>query len=121
MKGFSLNSVSGFATLAIILIFAGVLIRSIYRVLRALREKRTDNQAPVCTFRARVKSKRTEERDRGTNFMGVSAVCKVYFASFKGENGQEIELEIPSPDYERLEEGQEGELSYQGQRYLSFE
>lgn len=44
-----------------------------------------------------------------------------YYATFQFESGDRLELPLNASDYGMLAEGDQGKLSFQGTRFLSFE
>ena len=44
-----------------------------------------------------------------------------YFATFELEDGSRLELGLKDAEYGMLAEGDQGQLSFQGTRYLGFE
>lgn len=44
-----------------------------------------------------------------------------YYITFQVESGDRLELSVPGSEYGLLIEGDEGKLTFQGTRYLSFE
>ena len=44
-----------------------------------------------------------------------------YYVTFEVESGDRIELEVPRSEYGFMVEGDQGKLTFQGTRYLSFD
>ena len=44
-----------------------------------------------------------------------------YYATFEVESGDRMELHVPATEYGLLIEGDQGDLTFQGSRFLSFE
>lgn len=77
-----------------------------------------NNNSPRLAVNATVVSKRGQMRRHGTDNMHVSTS---YYATFQFESGDRLELAVPSSEYGMLVEGDNGTLTFQGTRYLSFE
>jgi len=100
--------------------FALVLAVFVVTIVRALREKRQNDNAPRLTVEARVTGRRSEtthHHDQNTN---VTHTSTDYYATFEVESGDRMEFRISGPEYGQLAEGDEGRLSFQGTRYLGF-
>ena len=44
-----------------------------------------------------------------------------YYVTFEVESGDRIELVVPSSEYGFMVEGDQGKLTFQGTRYISFD
>ena len=53
--------------------------------------------------------------------MGHTHTSTRYYVTFQVESGDRMELSVSGPEYGMLAEGDRGELTFQGTRYLSFE
>ncbi len=88
-----------------------------------------NNNSPRETVNARVVTKRMKVSGHGNTMMrgntamnGVgSSTYTRYFVTFELENGKRLELGMKDSEYGMLAEGDQGQLSYQGTRYLGFE
>lgn len=88
-----------------------------------------NNNAPRLNVTAKVVSKRTEvshhnQANAGdeTGAHGYTTVVSTRcYATFQTENGEQKEFYVSGPEYKRLAEGDAGQLTFQGTRYLSFE
>ncbi|MPN19836.1 hypothetical protein SDC9_167208 [bioreactor metagenome] len=45
----------------------------------------------------------------------------LYYITFQLEDGEQLEFSVTAVEYEELQEGQLGKISYQGNRFLGFE
>ena len=75
-----------------------------------------NNHAPIEVVHAIVCDKK-----RNMTLNGLSATLNTFYASFRLENGEVKEFPIDSVAYYGLEEGQSGELTYQGSRFLRYD
>ena len=81
-----------------------------------------NNQSPRLTVPAVVVAKRghtTHHHDAGDIHHSHSSTT--YYATFQFESGDRLELHIPSSQFGYLVEGDRGELTFQGTRFLGFE
>ena len=96
------------AWLAIITASVLAIISVIYRRRKAQAERR-QAAAQIVSMERRVQPHRT------SNYVEVQC-----FAIFRLMEGQEMAFRIPEVEYARLSEGDTGELTWQGTRYLFF-
>lgn len=75
-----------------------------------------NNRAPRLTVDATVVAKR---QDFYRHADGPSRTC--YYVCFQVESGDRVELSLEGQEYGLLAEGDRGQLSFQGTRYLGFE
>ena len=88
-----------------------------------------NNNSPRETVNARVVSKRMKVSGFGGTTMGrVSTMNSMgtttrtrYFVTFEMEDGRRLELGVNDSEYGMLAEGDQGQLSFQGTRYLGFD
>ena len=77
------------------------------------KQNRKNDNSPRLTCEATVVTKRTKvwgDHSRTT-----------YYATFQFESGDRLELEIPHNQFGYLVEGDKGKLTFQGNRFMSFE
>ena len=93
-------------------------------VSRAKRERKND-ASPRVTAGAKVVSKRMQvgqNRHRNMNDdMMHSYTYSKYFVTFEFDSGDRLELPVEGSDYGLLVEGDSGQLTFQGTRYLGFQ
>lgn len=94
-------------------IFLSVLIKSI-------GQKRKDDRSPRLTVEATVVAKRTDVSHRPGN-RDLSHTSTSYYVTFQVASGDRMELRVTGYDYGMLVEGDRGDLSFQGSRFLGFE
>ena len=86
-------------------------------------KKKNDN-SPRITVPAKVVSKRTDvshrHSGRGSDFHSTRSYSR-YYVTFEVESGDRMELNMSGSDFGMLVEGDEGRLTFQGTRYISFE
>ena len=102
-------------TIAVFVIFGVVLFRII-------SEWHSNNRSPKLTVPAVVVAKRghtTHHHDAGEFHHSHSSTT--YYATFQFESGDRLELHVPGSQFGYLVEGDRGQLSFQGTRFLGFE
>lgn len=96
-----------------ILVF-GVIISTLFR---GLKQSRKNDRSPRLTVEATVVSKRMDyRRGAGDTYRGWTR----YYATFQVTSGDRMELQMDGYEYGMLVEGDRGQLSFQGTRYLGF-
>lgn len=110
--------------LIFLLMFGFVLYTLISSIAARAQEKRKNDASPRLTVPAAVVTKRaqvgtTHHRNAVTN-TGETYYNTKYFATFQFESGDRLELSVSPGEYGMLVEGDRGQLSFQGTRYLGF-
>ena len=102
-------------TLMFILVF-GIFIVTI---VRSISQWNKNNNSPRLTVPATVVSKRTNvshhHHDHHTHH------STSYYVTFQVDSGDRMELHMTGQEYGMLVEGDRGNLTFQGTRYLGFE
>lgn len=99
-----------------LLVFVLVLGSIIVTLIRGVGEWNKNNQSPKLTVPATVVAKRSDVH-RGIETMHTFTS---YYVTFQVESGDRMEFEISDMEYGMLAEGDSGELTFQGTRYLNF-
>ncbi len=84
--------------------------------VRALRNKRMNQQLPRQTMQAEVVRLCLENP---AGYFGRGRNTR-YAAVFRLENGEEMMLSLPAQAFDRLMEGDKGELAWRGWQFLFF-
>lgn len=100
------------------IVFVLVLGVFITVAVKALGQWNKNNHSPRLTVDAKVVAKRTNyHRSSGSStHMGHTT----HYVTFEVASGDRMELSVQGSEYGLLVEGDFGELSFQGTRYLSF-
>ena len=111
--------------LVFLLMLGFVLYTLISSITARAQEKRKNDASPRLTVPASVVTNRaqvgtTHHHNAATNTGGTYYNTK-YFATFQFESGDRLELSVSPGEYGMLVEGDRGQLSFQGTRYLGFE
>ena len=99
-----------------LLVFVLVLGFIIVTLIRGVGEWNKNNQSPKLTVPATVVAKRSDVH-RGIETMHTFTS---YYVTFQVESGDRMEFEVSDMEYGMLAEGDSGELTFQGTRYLNF-
>ena len=112
-----------------ILVFLIILGSIVAVFIRGIGEWNKNNHSPRLTVEATVVAKRMDvshhhHANAGdvTGAHGYSSTSSTsYYATFEVESGDRMELSVSGSEYGLLVEGDRGQLSFQGTRYLGFE
>ncbi len=99
-------------SLFILGVFAALVIRGISRWNR-------NNHSPRLTVPACVVSKRTHVARRARTD-GMTMGSTTYYVTFQFESGDRLELQLQGHESGLIVEGDRGELTFQGTRFLGF-
>ncbi|MFC7785188.1 DUF2500 domain-containing protein [Rossellomorea sp. GCM10028870] len=97
------------------IVFVIVISFILFSIIKGVGEWSKNNQSPVINVRAKVLAKRTAVRGGGE-----TRAYSQYFVTFEVDSGDRMELKAKDTEYGMLVEGDQGELNFQGSRYLGF-
>ena len=106
------------------LVFVLVIGMFVVTAVRGIRQWNKNNNSPRLTVPATVVDKRTNVTHLHHNGAGGHHhhhTSTTYYVTFQVDSGDRMELQVDGTEYGMLIEGDRGELSFQGTRYLSFE
>ena len=111
------------------LIFAVAVCFIGYQLVRGILQWHRNNQSPRLTETATVVTKRSSVSSHQTPMAGdvtgahgySTTTSTSYYVTFETANGARMELHVPEKIFGYLAEGDRGQLSYQGTRFLDFE
>lgn len=95
-------------TIVMLAVFVVVLVK-------AISQWNKNNHSPRLTVGAKIVGKRARHRHHD-NSSSTS-----YYVTFEVESGDRMELHVTGMEYGMLVEGDKGNLTFQGTRYLGFE
>ena len=98
----------------------------IVTMVRGICEWNKNNHSPKLSVPAKVVSRRTavfrhHHHHHQGNGMHHTYTTTSYYATFQVESGDRIEFLVSGAEYGMLAEGDSGELTFQGSRYLKFQ
>lgn len=128
MFGFGFNGFTIFGIL-FFLVFALVTGTFIFVLVKGISTWNKNNHSPRLTVTASVVAKRTNvSHQRHANAGDISGAhgyhttsSTWYYVTFQVESGDRMELSMSGSEYGMLVEGDYGNLTFQGTRYLGFE
>lgn len=89
--------------------------------VRNIKQWNQNNHSPRLTVEAKVVGKRTNfHRSAGTDHQ-VGHGHTAYYVTFEVTSGDRMELNMSGTEYGLLVEGDWGDLTFQGTRYLGFQ
>lgn len=106
------------------LVFILVVGMFVVTAVRGIRQWNKNNNSPRLTVPATIVAKRTNVTHHHHNGAGGHHhhhTSTTYYVTFQVDSGDRMELQVDGTEYGMLIEGDRGELSFQGTRYLSFE
>ena len=104
-----------FVVTVAVLVAVVVLAPAVLAMVRVARRRIRDAKAPLRRAEAVVVAKRTEITGGGR-----TPADQYYFATFQFPDGSRLELRVSGRDSGLLVPGDEGDLQWQGSRYLGF-
>lgn len=111
------------------LVFGIVIVGFIVTAAKGVSTWNKNNNSPRLTVEAIVASKRLDvthhQHAVGGDPAGAqgfhTSTSTTYFVTFQVRSGDRIEFSVSGSDYGMIAEGDSGELTFQGTRYLKFE
>ncbi len=108
--------------------FLAVFGMMIFMIVRGIGEWNKNNNSPRLTVEAEVVSRRTQTTTSQTPVAGDPSGVHgfhthydiVYYITFQVESGDRMEFHVSGREYGMVVEGDKGQLTFQGTRYLSF-
>ena len=95
----------------------------IVTLVRGIGEWNKNNHSPKLTVPATIVEKRSDVHRYpvSTGKVQTMHTSTYYYATFQVESGDRMELAVSGTEYGMLAEGDSGELTFQGTRYLNFQ
>lgn len=123
-SGFGPSFDMGFGMLQLMFVIVFVLAIGIFAVtiISGIRQWNKNNHSPRITVPVTIVAKRTNvSRHNRAGDHHHSHTSTSYYVTFELGSGDRMELHVPGTEYGLLVEGDKGNLSFQGTRYLGFE
>lgn len=105
------------------LVFILVVGMFVVTAVRGIRQWSKNNNSPRLTVPATIVAKRTNVTRHHHNDAGGHChhhTSTTYYVTFQVDSGDRMELPVNGTEYGMLVEGDRGDLSFQGTRYLGF-
>ena len=109
--GFQVFNIIGIIVPLFFIVIVGLLV---FILVRNISLSRKNDNAPRLTVPATVVTKRTR-------VSGGEHTSTAYYVTFQVESGDRMELHLQGHEYGMLVEGDRGNLTFQGTRFLRFE
>lgn len=106
------------------LIFLFVIGFLIFQAVAGFKQWNKNEYLPRLTVPATVVAKRTNvsrHHHRHSGHASHVSTSTSYYATFQFASGDRLELHVSGYEYGMLVEGDQGELTFQGTRYLGFQ
>ena len=121
----------GFSAFSIMFTIMFMLVIGVFivTIVKGISTWNENNHSPRLTVAAEVVSKRTDVTHHrhanagdmtGAHGYHTSSSTR-YYVTFQVESGDRMEFSVSGSEYGMLADGDKGNLSFQGSRYLSFE
>jgi hypothetical protein len=94
----------------------------IFSIVKNISVSMHNNKQPIIPVEAKVVTKRynvSSHHNSADNNMHHSS-STFYYVTFELNNGERIEFPVPSYEFGMMVEGDNGTLSFQGTRFISF-
>ena len=92
-----------------------------FMIFRGLKQERANDRSPRLTVEARVIGKRTQMGHNRHSNSSMSHGYTRYFVTFEVASGDRMELMVPGSESGLMVEGDFGDLTFQGTRFLAFD
>lgn len=96
----------------------------LFTIIKGIGQWHQNNNSPRLTVQATVVSKRgdvSHHHHQDANGIGHDSTSTTYYVTFQVASGDRMELCVSGREYGMLVEGDYGDLTFQGTRYLGFE
>lgn len=125
MMGFGFGTFEILFTAAFVLIFGMIVVT----VVRGVGQWHKNNNSPRLTVDAAVVAKREDVSHHDMPVSGDASGAHgfhhtsstTYYVTFEVKSGDRLEFSVAGSEYGQLVEGDRGELTFQGTRYIGFE
>ena len=102
-------------------VFVCVFGMVIFTIIRSFGQWNKNNKSPRLTVHAKVVSKRMQFSTGSSSNNRQTGTHTTYYVTFEVESGDRFELNVQGMQYGLMVEGDSGELTFQGTRFLNFE
>ena len=107
------------------LVFLLVTAMFVVIAVKGISEWNKNNNSPRLTVPATVVSKRTNvshsHHHHGNNHIAHTSTSTTYYVTFQVESGDRMELRMAGHQFGLIVEGDRGQLTFQGTRFLDFQ
>ncbi len=93
----------------------------VFIIVYAVKQKSKNDSAPRVTLDAKVVDKRTVSHRHHNHHNSLSHRHYYHYVTFELKDGQRTELQVALGEFDSLAVADEGKLTLQGTRFISFE
>jgi len=116
----------GFGLFGVMFTIVFLLVIGVFLVtiVQGISQWNKNNHSPKLTVPATIVAKRTNvshHRHGGANGHHHTSTSTTYYVTFQVESGDRMELHVAGQEFGLLVEGDRGNLTFQGTRYLGFQ
>ena len=111
----------GMFNIMFVLVFGIVIVMFIVTAVKGIGTWHKNNNSPRLTVEATVVAKRQSFSSHRSGGEMHTTTSTTYYVTFQVASGDRMELHVGGREYGMLAEGDFGELTFQGTRYLGFE
>ena len=108
-----------------VIVFIIVIGTFIFAAIKGFSTWNKNNHSPILRIPAVIVAKRGHTSHHHHNHhhgeMHHSSSSTSYYATFEFDNGERLELNVPTGEFGYMAEGDKGNLTFQGTRFKSFE
>lgn len=118
---------TGFRLMSIVvpIFFIVILGLFVVTIIKGIGQWNKNNHSPRLTVPATIVAKRTNvshhHHNHGNGHGHHTSTSTSYYVTFQVASGDRMEFHVSGSEYGMLIEGDQGNLSFQGTRYLGFE
>jgi len=122
--GFGFDMGFGLFGVMFTIVFLLVIGVFLVTIVQGISQWNKNNHSPKLTVPATIVAKRTNvshHRHGGANGHHHTSTSTTYYVTFQVESGDRMELHVAGQEFGLLVEGDRGNLTFQGTRYLGFQ
>ena len=120
----SMIGFGGFDFFSVMFTIVFVLVIGVFlvNIVKGVAQWNKNNHSPELLVAATVVTKRADvtHHDHNDNDHIHHSSSTTYYVTFEVASGDRMEFRVPGQEYGMLVEGDHGELTFQGTRYLGF-
>ncbi|GGH22139.1 DUF2500 domain-containing protein [Paenibacillus segetis] len=111
----------GVMNMAIPIFIVVILSIIVISVASSMKRYMSNNRQPELVVHSIIVGKRTEVSHRYNVETSVNRSDSKYFLTFEVDSGDRMEFSVSGEEFGQSAEGDDGQLTFQGSRYLGFE
>ncbi len=118
-----MNDAATFELISFIVMFSIVIgLIAVIVVHQWIKNKRSPRVVTLATIADKQIQKQRIRRPRTSSAPGMyTHIMYIYYVIFDLEGGEHLKLQVSKVKYNKLKKGTRGKLTFQGDKYISFE